>query len=933
MLLADALRPLEDAEEIKALATRLLGQRLGAARVIYFEVEGASYVIERDYTEHLVSLSGRYPVASFGTALLETFRAGRTAVEPDCWQNPDVTAELRPAFDAVQVRAYVGVPLVKAGVFVAGLSVNHTQPRQWSSSEIAVIEETAERTWAAVERARTTKQLQASERLRRVALEAAGLGVWSLDPVSLVLTTDERFRAILWGSTDALTYDAAINSLHPDDRQRVLDAMAAALRLVDPVPYSESYRVIWPDGTQRWVFATGRGHVVNGPQAPFLESFDGTIQDITEQKRAQAQTNENEARAGLLFNSMGEGAFIIEMILDGQGRPEDYRFLHVNPAFERHSGLTGAVGKSARQLVPDLEQHWIDFYGRVALTGEPGKIQQTGDSMGGRWWDVSAYRLGGHDSLRVAALFSDITERVKNEAIKAAAEHRARQAYGLLRAVADGSRDAIAAVDTELCFTFVNNTYQSNFYSLFGVHALIGGSLEETMAHSPQDQGQTLNVWRRALCGERFVLDVDFGDSAKGGRSWKIFSYPLLDLDGCVIGAAQNAVDITQQIAATSERERLLGQLQAQDQRKNEFLAMLSHELRNPLAPISNAVQLLRRQAGNDSKQLQPVALIDRQVVQLKRMVDELLEVSRITTGRIQLRQDRITLGSIVNSAIETTGPLLETRRHEMVVSLPAEPIWLDADAARLEQVLVNLLVNAAKYSDPGCRISIVATKEGQEAVLRVQDTGSGIAPELLPHVFDLFTQAERSLARSEGGLGIGLALVKRLVELHGGSVEALSTPGRGSEFVVRLPAATAGVTGNTPSAPGVLPAKGAAAPGAKHRVLVVDDNVDAAESLSELLQVCGYDARAVHDGLSALNAATQWQPRVVLLDIGLPEMDGYEVARRVRLHPELAPMVLVALTGYGQDADIQQAMAAGFDHHLTKPADFTKIQEILAGL
>jgi nitrogen-specific signal transduction histidine kinase len=359
-------------------------------------------------------------------------------------------------------------------------------------------------------------------------------------------------------------------------------------------------------------------------------------------------------------------------------------------------------------------------------------------------------------------------------------------------------------------------------------------------------------------------------------------------------------------IRDTSDRSRL--EKQAQDQaaalsdlhrRKDEFLAMLSHELRSPLAPIANAVQLLRLQRGSENPiQQQARAIIERQVGQLKLLVDDLLEVSRIATGRVQLRQERLVIGGIVERAIETANPLIQERRHEFTVSVPDEPIWLYADAARMEQVVVNLLSNAAKYTDEGGHLWLTVVAEKEELVLRVKDTGVGIAPELLPRIFDLFTQADRSLDRSQGGLGIGLSLVQRLVELHGGTVEALSVLGQGSEFVVRLPRVAA-------SAP-LYPVPGAGLPaaiGRRHRVLVVDDNVDSAESLALLVRTCGHEVRTAHDGPTALEAAIDFRPDAVLLDIGLPGLSGHEVARRIRRQPSLEGILLVA-TGYGQESD-----------------------------
>ena len=389
-----------------------------------------------------------------------------------------------------------------------------------------------------------------------------------------------------------------------------------------------------------------------------------------------------------------------------------------------------------------------------------------------------------------------------------------------------------------------------------------------------------------------------------------------------------------------TERSRLQRQVREQaavladlDRRKDEFLAMLSHELRNPLAPILNAAVLLRLQSnrnrlhGIENPILQQSAtIIERQVGQLTLIVDELLEVSRITTGRIQLHQERIAVAVVVENAVATVRSLIDQRKHELTVSLPAHAIWLHADAARLEQVVVNLLTNAAKYTEDGGHVSLTVQQEGAEAVLRVRDTGVGIAPEILPRIFDLFTQAERSLDRSQGGLGIGLALVQRLVELHGGTVTASSVLGQGSEFVVRLPVASPPLTQAAS-----LPTITAQRTGPSLRVLVVDDNVDTVTTLAMLVQESGHDVRTAYDGSAVVEAALDYRPNVVLLDIGLPGLNGFEVAKRLRQQPALQNAVLVALTGYGRESDRQRSREAGFDHHLVKPGDFGKVLQILA--
>jgi PAS domain S-box-containing protein len=362
--------------------------------------------------------------------------------------------------------------------------------------------------------------------------------------------------------------------------------------------------------------------------------------------------------------------------------------------------------------------------------------------------------------------------------------------------------------------------------------------------------------------------------------------------------------------------------------RKDEFLAMLSHELRNPLAPIMNAVQLLRSQQGNESSMQQHArTIIERQVGQLAHLVDDLLEVSRVTTGRIHLQQELLDLRAVVERAVETVRPLIGRHQHILTVRLPPEPVWLNGDALRLEQVVVNLLNNAAKYSQDKGAIWLGLQQDRDEAVLRVRDAGVGIAPEVLPRIFDLFTQAERSLDRSQGGLGIGLTLVRQLTNLHGGRVEASSVLGQGSEFVVRLPVVRTPASQRT-----VIPAE-VAQPTKSLRVLVVDDNKDQAESVAILARMSGHDVRTAHDGPTALQATDDYRPDVLLLDIGLPGLDGYEVAKRIREHPTRKNIVLVAMTGYGQETDRQRSQEAGFDHHLVKPVDFGKVREILATL
>ena len=388
------------------------------------------------------------------------------------------------------------------------------------------------------------------------------------------------------------------------------------------------------------------------------------------------------------------------------------------------------------------------------------------------------------------------------------------------------------------------------------------------------------------------------------------YAQPLFAPDGSYAGHVGASLDITDAVLAEQA-------LKETDRRKDEFLAVLAHELRNPLAPISNAVHLLRHPDGRRRAD-RLVEMLGRQVRQMIKLVDDLLEISRITRDKIELHRQPLLLADVVHGAVETSRPLIDQHHHHLDVRLPDQPLTVNADSVRLTQVLANLLNNAAKYTDQGGHIELDARRTGTEVEIAVRDDGIGIPPGHLPEVFDMFTQAHRAAGRGQGGLGIGLAMVKSLVQMHGGTVEAKSAgTGQGSEFVVRLPLA------EPPDATHDGAAAGAgAAPLAGQRILVVDDNQDAADTLAMLLDADGAQARAVYDGPSALAALPVLRPHTVLLDLGMPDMDGLEVARRIRADPTQAGVRIVALTGWGQESDRERTRGAGFDFHLTKPVD-----------
>ena len=402
---------------------------------------------------------------------------------------------------------------------------------------------------------------------------------------------------------------------------------------------------------------------------------------------------------------------------------------------------------------------------------------------------------------------------------------------------------------------------------------------------------------------------------------------PILHSDGTIFGVVLVFRDFTDRRQAERAVRASQEALRDESRRKDEFLAILSHELRNPLAPVRMAVAVLNKIGPSQPEQQQLRDVIDRQTTQLTRLLDDLLDVSRISSGKISLRKERFDIGNAVSSAVESIRPLMEARGHELIVDAPAEPVYVDGDTTRLSQVFVNLLSNAAKYTNRGGRITIKFRRDGNAAIIRVADPGIGLTSEQMSRIFEMFAQVDDSLERGEGGLGVGLALTRTLVELHGGQIEVRSAGlGKGSEFTVRIPALPEQSSATSPTD------GGAAVPQTQRRILVADDNIDSAETLASLLRSAGHEVRTAHEGVSAVETWNVFRPDLAILDIGMPKLNGYDVARQIRLR-ETSRTVLIAVTGWGQEEDKRRAREAGFDHHLTKPVDPPAITRILAQL
>jgi PAS domain S-box-containing protein len=511
--------------------------------------------------------------------------------------------------------------------------------------------------------------------------------------------------------------------------------------------------------------------------------------------------------------------------------------------------------------------------------------------------------------------FEDVTER--RAAAKRLSDYEAR-----FRLIFESVKDfSIFTTDLDGIITSWNKGAENVFgyceSEAIGQTAAILFTPEDRADRAPARE-LTLAARDGQAAAERLHLKKDGGRFFASGMVT-----PITEDDGSLIGFTKVARDITLQKELERSLRHRARELAEGDRRKNEFLAMLAHELRNPLAAIHNGVNLVRM-PGAERHLPDVLAVIARQATHLTRLIDDLLDVSRITQGKVELKLETTELAAVIRRAIETVRPLIERRNHELILQLTARPIPVQADPTRLEQIIGNLLINAAKYSPNGGQITVSAAREGGEAMIRVSDTGLGISPEMLPKIFDLFAQVDPTLARSEGGLGIGLTLVKQLVEMHGGGVTAESEVGKGSTSTIRLPAL------GTPSEE-ATPTPSPQVDGAGRKVLIVDDNAQSAHLLSMILEMLGFAVQIRYDGKSAIELATVYHPEVVLLDIGLPGIDGYAVARQLRQEPCCRDSLIVGVSGYGDRDARELAEQAGFDHYLVKPVDIVALTEVAA--
>ncbi len=646
-------------------------------------------------------------------------------------------------------------------------------------------------------------------------------------------------------------------------------------------------------------------------------------------EQAEQAWRESEARLRTLSDNLPLGA-VYQGVIDKEGRR---RCTYISAGIERVLGVTPAEVMADATVLYRLIHE--EDRARIASQDETAVRTLTPFDFEFRSWTRSGNLVWLHvrsASRRLAngeivweGILLDVTPRKRAEEelahLTAVSEKRRR----LYEAALSNTPDLVYVFDLDHRFTYANEgllrTWGKTWDEAIGKNCLELG-YEPWHAAMHDREIEQVKATRQPIKGE-----VPFTGTF-GRRIYEYILVPVLGENGEVEAVAGTTRDVTERKALEGQLRVQAEQLRDADRRKDEFLATLAHELRNPLAPIRNGLQIMKLAGSNATAIEQARSMMERQMAVMVRLIDDLLDVSRITRGKLDLRKERIDLASVVQSAVEGSRPFIEASGHRLSVILPSEPVLLDADPTRLAQVFANLLTNAAKYTDAGGHIWLAAKRTAGEVAVSIRDTGIGIAPEHLPRLFEMFSQVKAALERSQGGLGIGLSLVKGLVQMHGGTVEARSEGlGRGSEFIVRLPLAADTLERESPNLGSGEQSAGR--PG--RRVLVADDNRDAAASLALMLRLGGHVVHAVHDGEEAVEAAGWFRPDLALLDIGMPKLNGFEVASHIREQPWGKNVVLVAVTGWGQEEDKRRAVEAGFDLHPTKPVDPTALEQVLA--
>ena len=678
------------------------------------------------------------------------------------------------------------------------------------------------------------------------------------------------------------------------------------------------------------VLALFARHTLSDTVLADLAPLADAVAQCIERKRNEQALRESEARYRAIVESTPECVWLIG---------PDGTLLQMNPAglvMVAADEAEVVLGQCVYSLIaPEYRDTFRAFNERVCR-GSRGSLGFEIVGLRGirRHMETAAVPLatpqGGFNHLAVTR---DVTERVAAERELRESEERYRQAAAAAAQVARANAKFRAFFEQGTNFAGVlsldGTVIEANRLWLeaggFTRAEVIGKPFWECgwWNRSLVLMDMVRSACQEAVAGRLFRTETSYFVAGGDERVVDFSLAPVTDEAGHVLFLAATGADIT-------ERRQMEDALREADRKKDDFIALLAHELRNPLAPLRNGLQVIRLTGANATAVAQARAMMERQLGHMVRLIDDLLDISRINRNKMELRRSRILLADVVNSAVETVRPAIEAAGHELTVSLPQGQIFLDADLTRLAQVFSNLLTNSAKYTEHGGRIWLTAERWGAEVVVSVRDTGIGIPPESLPRIFDMFSQVDRSIERSTGGLGIGLALVKGLVEMHGGRVQAASPgQGKGSTFTIKLPAL------ETPAEPlAAMPSDdGQTASGPKRRLLVVDDNRDSAISMALMLELMGNEVCTAHDGVEAVAAAEAFRPQVILMDVGMPRLNGLDATQRIRAQPWGQSMVIIALTGWGQEGDKVRSHQAGCDGHLVKPVYLPDLENLLAEL
>lgn len=940
----------ENAEELLESVFSDVMSHLDADFYFNFDVD------DEPETLQLVSQKGLDPATS---AALERIRFGEYLCGMVAQtRQPLVVEDLQTcplenasAMCAVGAQAYAGFPLLADGRLIGTISFATARRKRFTDVELELVQAVANLLAAAVERDRLSNGVRESEEKLRLLADTIPQLAWMARPDGHIFWYNRQWYEYTGKSATEMEGWGWQSVHHPDVLPKVLE------RWKKSITSGEPFDMVFPlkgvDGQFR-PFLTRVNPLSKGP-GQILYWF-GTSTDITEMRDARHALAVSEGRLRLALEAGRMGVWDWNIRTGELDWTDSLEPLHgIAP------GTFGGTFDHFQQLIHPGDLEHVNVAIRQALeTGGEFYVEfrNARSSEGIRWIAGSGKVFPGDDGqpLRMVGVGLDVTQRKR-------AEHTARF-------LADASAALAVLVDFDSTLKKVSSLAVPSFADWATVDmAEADGSLRRVsvshidlakveLAHEihrrfPPDPAAHQGVWKILRTGqseivpeitdELLVQSTNDSEMLSILRELGLKSYigVPLTIRGKTLGVitfinAESghrydntdlavAEDLASRAAIAIENAQFYRELREADRRKDEFLATLAHELRNPLAPIRNGLHIMRLSGDNMAAVEQVRAMMERQLSQMVRLVDDLLDVSRINGGKLDLRKEPVDIAVVVNNAVETSRPLIEAGDHELTIDIPPTPVVVDADVTRLGQVFANLLNNSAKYSDPGSKIQLTAETLDAEVVVSVKDTGVGIPATMLPKIFDIFTQVDRSLEKSQGGLGIGLTLVKRLVEMHGGSVAAQSEgPGKGSTFTVRLPVLVAKSQPIRPSE------EEEGAPKTCLRILVVDDNIDAAESLGIMLTLMGNEVRTAADGLVAVETARDYLPDVILLDIGLPKLNGYDACRRIREQGESKEMMIVALTGWGQEEDRRRSVEAGFDHHLVKPVDYNDLMKLL---